>query len=329
MDFEAMIRTDNDLLALALKWHKSGRGVAVATVLETWGSAPRSVGSLLIIAEDGAMEGSVSGGCVEGAVMVEAMDALVDGKARVLEYGVSDDSAFEVGLACGGTIRVLVEAVGATLRAEMLETLVAKKAASEAVAYVVDTQSNQRRLAEPAEFSDRFRMDRSGFEEDGTTFVAVHNSPLRLFIVGGVHIAQYLTPMARAVGMSVTVIDPREAFADPLRFPDDVLVHDWPDEAIDALVPNERTAIVTLTHDPKLDDPALDSALKSKAFYIGCLGSKRTHAKRLVRLDAAGWTEADVARLHAPIGLPLGGRAPAEIAVSIMAEIIQELRSER
>ncbi len=322
-----MIRSDHDLLALALDWHEAGRKVAIATVLETWGSAPRGVGSLLVMDDAGAMEGSVSGGCVEGAVMVEAMDALSDGKPRVLEYGVSDDTAFEVGLACGGTIRILVEAVGASMGEDILRSLVAKKNIAKPVAYVVDLEGGGRRVSDASEFVERFRLDRSGIEEDGRTFVAIHNPPLRLFIVGAVHIAQHLAPMARAVGMLVTVIDPREAFADAARFPDETLVHEWPDEAIDALVPNERTAIVTLTHDPKLDDPALQSALKSKAFYIGCLGSKRTHAKRVARLEESGWTAEDIDRLHAPIGLPLGGRAPAEIAVSVIAEIVQSLRS--
>ena len=322
-----MIRSDHDLLALALDWHEAGRKVAIATVLETWGSAPRGVGSLLVMDDAGAMEGSVSGGCVEGAVMVEAMDALSDGKPRVLEYGVSDDTAFEVGLACGGTIRILVEAVGASMGEDILRSLVASKLSAKPAAYVVDLESNARRVSDASEYVERFRLDRSGIEEDGRTFVAIHNPPLRLFIVGAVHIAQHLAPMARAVGMSVTVIDPREAFADAARFPDETLVHEWPDEAIDALAPNERTAIVTLTHDPKLDDPALQSALKSKAFYIGCLGSKRTHAKRVTRLEESGWTVGDIDRLHAPIGLPLGGRAPAEIAVSVIAEIVQSLRS--
>ena len=323
-----MPRSDQNLLSVALDWLRTGRRVAIATVLETWGSAPRGVGSLLIVDADGAMEGSVSGGCVEGAVLVEALDAMADGAPRILTYGVADETAFEVGLACGGTIRILVEPVGSAMPVEVLETLVSNQAEQKAIAYVVDLEGNKRRTAKPNEFPERFRLDRSGVEPDGRTFVAVHNPPLRLIIIGAVHIAQHLVPMAQAVGMAVSVIDPREAFASPERFPNTELVHDWPDEAVSALTPNARTAIVTLTHDPKLDDPALQAALATDAFYIGCLGSTRTHEKRVARLTEAGWSARDIERLHAPIGLPLGGRAPAEIAVSVIAQIVQTLRSE-
>ena len=314
------------LLETALHWHRGGRAVAVATVIETWGSAPRGVGSLLVIDGDGRMEGSVSGGCVEGAVIMEALDAIPTGKARLLDYGVSDDEAFAVGLACGGRIRVLVEPVGGTLPVTLLEGLVAAIAAKEPVAYVIDLTSEARRLASSAEFFDRFRLDRSGTEEDGQTFVAVHNPPLRMIVVGAVHIAQALLPMARACGFDPVLIDPRGAFGSADRFPGETIVEDWPDEAMAALAPDSRTAVVTLTHDPKLDDPAITQTLRSKAFYLGCLGSTRTHAKRVARLEEAGFSPEEIARIHAPVGLDLGGRAPAEIAVSIMAQVVRTLR---
>ncbi len=318
-----------DLPKLALDWHKAGRGVAVATVVETWGSAPRAVGSQLVIDADGAMEGSVSGGCVEGAVIMEAIGALEDGKTRLLEYGVSDDEAFAVGLACGGRIRVLVEPVGSAMPVALLEDLVARRDQVTPVAYVTDLSTGVPRLAGQDAYPERFRLDRSGVEDDGRTFVAIHNPPLRMIIVGAVHIAQALAPMARACGYTPVIIDPRGAFGSAARFPGETILDDWPDEAMAKLRPDTRTAVVTLTHDPKLDDPAIMAALRSDIFYLGCLGSTRTHAKRVARLKEAGYSEQEIARIHAPVGLDIGGRQPAVIAVSIMAEVTQALRQAR
>lgn len=308
----------------ALAWHRAGTGAALATVLQTWGSAPRRVGAQLVVGGDGRIEGSVSGGCVEGAVIVEALEALEDGQHRVLEFGVSDDDAFAVGLACGGTIRVLVEPVGAALPEDLLADLVAARAARRSMAYEVNIDTGARRLTDA--HPERLRMDRSGFEEDGQTFVAVHNPPLRLIVVGAVHIAQALVPMARIAGYDPVVIDPREAFASPERFPQTRLLHDWPDEAVAGIGLDARTALVLLTHDPKLDDPALEAGLRSDVFYIGALGSKRTHAKRVERMQEAGHDAAQIARINGPVGLDIGAAGPSEIAVSILAQMTAVLR---
>ncbi|MEP3844863.1 MAG: XdhC family protein [Paracoccaceae bacterium] len=310
---------------LALEWHKAGRRAALATVIETWGSAPRRAGAQLVIAGDGEMQGSVSGGCVEGAVVVEALEALEQGQARVLEYGVSDDDAFAVGLACGGTIRVLVEPVGATLSEDMLDAIVATRATRGQLAYVADLNSQDRTLVTDG-YPARFAQDKSGVEEDGQTFVGIHNPPLRLAIVGGVHIAQALVPMARIAGYDPVIIDPREAFGAQSRFPDTKVINDWPDDALAEMGLDARTALVLLTHDPKIDDPALHLALKSKAFYIGALGSKRTHAKRVTRLEDAGFSADEIARIHGPIGLNIGSVNPQEIAISVIAQMTQTLR---
>lgn len=309
---------------LALEWHRAGRGAALATVIETWGSAPRRTGAQLVIAGDGEMQGSVSGGCVEGAVVVEALEALEDGRARVLEYGVSDGDAFAVGLACGGTIRILVEPVTARMAA-LLDDLVAARANRQRMAYVARLDDFSQRLTQDG-FEARFASDRSGVEADGKTFVAIHNPPLRLIIVGGVHIAQALAPMARTLGYAPVIVDPREAFASAERFPDTELLHDWPDEALSRIGVDARTGVVLLTHDPKLDDPALHIALGSEAFYIGALGSTRTHAKRLDRLSAAGFAPEQVRRIRGPVGLDIGAASPQEIAVSIIAQMTQVLR---
>jgi xanthine dehydrogenase accessory factor len=315
----------------ALAWHRDGHQAALATVLETWGSAPRQVGSQLAISGSGEMIGSVSGGCVEGAVVTEALEALADGKPRILTYGVTDDTAFAVGLACGGTIRILVEPVGDSgpaLRPELLADLVAARASHAPVALVTHPESWKRALVQPGEdaaVDARFRSDRAGMEEDGR-FIAVHNPPLRLIVVGAVHIAKPLLTIARACGYAPTLIDPRDAFGSSARFPGETILNDWPDEALAGLGPDARTAVVTLTHDPKLDDPALEIALRSPVFYIGSLGSQKTHARRVERLTAKGFKPDEIARIHAPVGLAIGARTPAEIAVAIMAQITASLR---
>jgi len=316
----------------ALAWAQGGRPAALATVIETWGSAPRPVGSQLAISGEAELVGSVSGGCVEGAVVAEAVEALADGEPRILEYGVSDAEAFAVGLACGGRIRVLVDPVGVGrgLPPDLLAALVSARAARTPVALAVRPGDWEHRLVtgngDPLwpEAAGALVADRSGFA--GDWFLGVHNPPLRMAIVGAVHIAQALVPMAAIAGYDVLVVDPREAFATPARFPGAALVHDWPDAALAAFGLDTRTAVVTLTHDPKLDDPAIRAALAAPVFYIGCLGSTRTHAKRVARLTEAGFDEAAIARIHAPIGADIGAQAPAEIAVAILSQITERLR---
>ena len=326
------MRADHDQIPeAALAWHRAGKGAALATVIETWGSAPRQAGSQLAVSGAGEMVGSVSGGCVEGAVITEALDALADRKSRIMTFGVSDETAFAAGLACGGTIRVLVEPVGEGAEAlpeVLLADLVTARAAPRALAVVTTPATWGRRLVPPGQdpaTDARFKSDRSGMEEDGR-FIAIHNPPLRLIVVGAVHIAQPLLQIARTCGFAPTLIDPRGAFGSEARFPGETILDDWPDEALAALKPDARTAIVTLTHDPKLDDPAIRAALASPAFYLGCLGSTRTHAKRVDRLTAEGFTEGQIAKIHAPVGLDIGAKSPAEIAVSVMAQIIESLR---
>jgi xanthine dehydrogenase accessory factor len=310
----------------ALAWIRSGQGAALATVIETWGSAPRRVGAQMVVSSAGEMEGSVSGGCVEGAVVLEALEALEEGQGKLLEYGVSDGDAFAVGLACGGTIRVLVEPIGTGgMPIEMLEALVEARAARTPVAYVTALDGSTRTLVREGN-EERFRKDRSGIEEDGKTFVAIHNPPLRLVVVGAVHIAQALVPMAQIAGFDPYVIDPREAFGSQARFPDARVINDWPDAALCDFGVDTRTALVLLTHDPKLDDPALHIGLGSGAFYIGALGSKRTHAARVERMTDAGFNAHTIARINGPVGLDIGASGPAEIAVSILAQIIESLR---
>ncbi len=320
----------------ALTWHREGRGAALATVVETWGSAPRPAGSQLAISGTGQIMGSVSGGCVEGAVVTEALDAMADGIPRLLSFGVSDETAFAVGLACGGTIKVLVEPVAPW--AGLLAELVAARAERRAVAYRVNLDDWSREVlaagvdcvADARLRSDKAGVDKTGVDKTGVEeghFTVPHNPPLRMIVVGAVHIAQPLIAMARLAGYDPSLIDPRSTFGAAERFPGEVILDDWPDDALKSLVPDARTAIVTLSHDPKLDDPAIHFALRSPAFYLGCLGSKKTHVRRLERLQAAGFAPEEIARVHAPVGLDIGAKTPAEIAISILAQITQVLRS--
>ncbi|WP_336097272.1 XdhC family protein [Roseovarius sp. CH_XMU1461] len=313
----------DDIPEQALAWFREGRGAALATVVETWGSAPRRVGSQLAISGAGEIAGSVSGGCVEGAVVAEALDAIERGSSATLTFGVSDDDAFAVGLGCGGTIRVMVEPLGSVLSEALMAELVAARAAQEPVAVI----SGGDRPAEITRegFEARFRQDLSGFEADGR-FVTIHNPSLRLIVVGAVHIAQALVPMARIAGYDVVIVDPRESFASAARFPGERLVDDWPDEALAALGIDARTAVVVLSHDPKIDDPALMAALRSEAYYIGALGSTRSRDKRAVRLGLLGASAEEIARIQGPVGLDIGAATPAEIAVSTLAEMIAVLR---
>jgi xanthine dehydrogenase accessory factor len=219
------------------------------------------------------------------------------------------------------------------VKAKILDQLLAARAANRAAALVTDLDSGQQSLVVGDSGGDdlapanrdavraAIAQDASGILEGTRLFVHVFNPPERLIVVGAVHISQVLAPMAALAGYNVTVIDPRRAFATDTRFPDVAMIADWPDEAMERLKPDARTAIVTLTHDPKIDDPALAAALASPAFYIGALGSTRTHAKRRERLQTRGFAEADLARIHGPIGLAIGARTPAEIAISIMAQL--------
>ncbi|MGI9391455.1 MAG: XdhC family protein [Boseongicola sp.] len=324
------MKSHDQIPETALEWIDAGRAVALATVIRTWGSAPRPVGAQLAISADDSFQGSVSGGCVEGAVIVEAQDAIRSGDCRIMEFGVSDETAFEVGLACGGEIEVMVEPIGHGQgpKVEELRDLVAMRAAREPVVWEVNTKTWSRRLRRrdpgDSELDAQFRTDKS--RREGAVFQAVHNPPLRLIVVGAVHIAQPLVQMAKLAGYDVVLCDPRDSFASAERFPGETFLDGWPDEALARIGVDARTAVVALCHDPKIDQPALEIALESEAFFIGALGSKRTHAKRVVALTEAGHSAESIKRISGPIGLDIGASSPAEIAVSIIAEMTERLR---
>ena len=296
---------DNDsVLAAADAW--KGARLALATVVSTWGSAPRPRGSHMIVHEDGRFEGSVSGGCVESDILATAAEVIAGAPAQLKHYGVADAAAWEVGLPCGGEIDVLVQPVSdAGFPPALLAEIAEARARGERLSIATDTTTGQSVIG-----------DRAG------AFVNRYDPPRRLLIVGAVQIAQALSSLARELGIAVTVIDPRARFLTDERFPGVTLDDRWPDEAITALRPDPATAIVTLSHDIKIDDPALQAALASPASYVGALGSRRSHAARRDRLAAAGVSQAALDRIDAPVGLDIGAIGPAEIALSIAAAMV-------
>jgi xanthine dehydrogenase accessory factor len=298
---------DDDLQTLmkAKAWHDAGHKVALATVIATWGSAPRRQGAHLAIREDGLFEGSVSGGCVESDVITEAKELLEAGSgARTLEYGVADETAWRVGLACGGRIEILVQRLEDDGFSPALIARLEQGAASgEAITLATDPATGLT------------------IEAPEGPFVRPYPPPRRLAIIGAVHIAQSLVSFAQALGIAVTVIDPRGLFAADARFAGLDLDRRWPDEALAEWRPNAASAVVALTHDPKLDDVALAAALRSPAYYIAALGSRKNHGNRRERLAAQGFDSAALDRIHGPAGLAIGAANPPEIALSIAAQM--------
>ena len=330
------------------QWRQDNEKIAIITVVETWGSAPRPVGSKMVTTQSGGIAGSVSAGCVEGAVIEEAAIVMSTGKPRLVEFGVADETAWGVGLACGGKIKVFIEP-GLSIDSiyHVLKENLVNGIPFFTITYLdgSEEQTNKKLLVEPGgkqigdldwpkegnkildEALNYLANEKSGTITDSAganLFIDVQPLPPKLIIVGAVHLSVPLITIANTIGFETILIDPREAFASHERFPHvDQLVQRWPDEALQELTLDKSAYIVVLTHDPKLDDPALLSALNSDARYIGALGSRRTNQKRFERLRDAGLTEDQLSRLHAPIGLDLGGRSSNEIAISIMAEIVQ------
>jgi xanthine dehydrogenase accessory factor len=325
------------------RWHDEKQAVALATVVQTWGSAPRKVGAKMALTPDGAISGSVSGGCVEGAVFAEGTAALEANRPKLLHYGVADETAWDVGLACGGTIEVFVEPLdtavyhfihtliqndeaGASITVirgpeALLGRKLAVSRAGERVGTLGDPALDAQAVAAEAPLVHPQRVQLS---EEVEVFIDTVRPAPTLIMVGGVHIAIALTSYAKTLGYRTLVIDPRRAFGSDERFPHvDKLIQAWPDKAFEAVKITPETAVALLTHDPKIDDPALKIILKANPFYIGALGSNKTHNKRIERLRGYGFNDGEIGRIHGPIGLDIGAQTPEEIALAIMAEIVQ------
>lgn len=337
-----------ELLPIIDRWRGEDKAVALATVVRIYGSAPLPLGAKMAISSTGEMAGSVSGGCVEGAVVQEALACLAAGQPKLLTYGITDELAQSVGLACGGAIEVFVtplaphasphyafeQAVRGGQLAALATTLTG--AAPGAALYLRpdgasvgalgDSRLDEAASARASECFTTLQPTRLAVTIDADAvelFIDVQPPPPRLWIVGAVHIAAALVTFAKALGFCTIVIDPRAAFATPERFGHaDELIARWPQEVLTAANLDAAACVVVLTHDDKIDNPALVAALRSPARYIGALGSRKTHAKRLAALRELGVDEAQLARIHAPIGLDIGARRPEEIALAIMAEIV-------
>lgn len=302
---------DREVLEHARDWFAEGRGVWLVTVVETWGSAPRPPGALLALRDDGLVVGSVSGGCVEDDLIKRVQTGERVGKPSMIVYGVAKEEAARFGLPCGGTLRLLQEPV---TDVKWIDEVLERTSRQELLVRTLDLETGQATLA-PAQRGETFSFD-------GKTARAVFGPRYRLLMIGAGQLSRVLAEMAKALDFQVFVCDPREEYYTTLELPQVTWLPGMPDDAIAAFRPDAHTAVVALTHDPKLDDLALIEALKSPAFYVGALGSRRNTGKRRDRLALFELSPDEIARLHGPIGLHIGSRTPAEIAVAILAEIV-------
>jgi len=330
-----------ELLGTVEGWLAQNRSIALATVTRTWGSAPRREGAKMAVTDEMAMVGSVSGGCIEGTVIEEAVTILKTRQARLLHFGVADETAWGVGLTCGGNVDVFVEpldyswwqtlqsvvdnnelAISVTALSGSLTGEKLLLNSSGVVQYATTRLSTEmtRQLCTAAQHAQQSQQKTL---DDQTVFIDVVAPKPHLILIGGVHVAVPLQVIARQAGFRVSIVDPRKAFATQERFPDvETILYNYPDKALLQLGLDQNTYLAVLTHDPKIDDKALLTALPAHIPYVGVLSSRRTHHKRVQRLQEAGLSDALIAQIRTPIGLNIGGRKPEEIAVAIMAEII-------
>ncbi|MEN3113243.1 XdhC family protein [Uliginosibacterium paludis] len=308
-----MDSVDLQVLATARRWAAEGRRFAWVTVARTWGSAPRPPGAWLVLREDGLVEGSVSGGCIEDDLVMRMRDGRLAGKRPfALVYGVTKEEAERIGLPCGGTLEVLIEPQP---DAALLDELAERLSQRQLVAKSVDLSSSLVTLSAAGRGA--------AMRWDGERLLTVHGPQWRLLIIGAGQISRYLAQMALALDYEVTVCEPREEYGPGWDVPGTRLVSSMPDDTLLEMVPDAHCAVVALTHDPKLDDMVLLEALRSPAFYVGAVGSRLNNAKRRERfLQHFDFSEEELARLHGPVGLPIGSHTPPEIAVAILAEMV-------
>src|SRR5579862_1758706 len=306
-----MDSVDIEVLRSAEAWRKAGHRVTFGTIVKTWGSAPRPVGALVVIRDDGQVVGSVSGGCVEDDLVdkVRAGSVAKD-KPQLITYGVTNEEATRWGLPCGGTLELVMEPVTEkSAFGELLETISKQQLVSRTLQMDTGAVSMKPGSADDV------------LEFDGRVLTTVHGPRWRLFLIGAGQLTRYLAEMARMLDYQVLVIDPRQEYADGWDLKNVQLDRGMPDDAIAAANLDGHSAVVALTHDPKLDDLALMEALKSPAFYVGAIGSKKNNDSRRVRLKEFDLSEGEIARLRGPVGLYIGSKTPPEIAVAILAEM--------
>jgi xanthine dehydrogenase accessory factor len=324
-----------DALHAARTWLERDGRVAVATVVHTWGSAPVDVGGQLVVAADGSFQGSVSGGCIEGEVIAEAEEILDHGQPKTLAFGVADETAWSVGLPCGGQVRVFLERLDRSSGGlDLVNRALQARDGRSGLVIRTRLADGQRQVFErntpglPEDIEGRFRSGESKLLDtpEGDVFVHALLPPARIVVIGATHISQIVCEIARLANYEIMVVDPRTAFATGDRFRGVAMRTEWPQDALPQIGLDPYTALLVLAHVSHIDDEALKVALRSECRYIGALGSHRNHSKRTERLRAAGFTETEIARIKNPIGLEIGARSPAEIAVSIMAEVILAVR---
>jgi len=304
-----MDSVDLEVLQKGLQWQNDGHRVTLATVVKTWGSSPRPVGSMLVLRDDGLLAGSVSGGCIE-ADLIDRVHTAPPSRPEVLTYGGSAAECHRFRLPCGGTLQLVLEAAPAT---HILQAILDAIAQHKQVGRRLDFASGHSSLYTP-------HIDEAT-QFDGQSLTAVHGPRWRLLVIGAGQISRHLAQMAQALDYRVLVCDPREEYSAAWDIAGPELVRGMPDDAVSAFMPDARSAVIALTHDPKLDDMALLEALKSAAFYVGAVGSNANNLKRRERLCLFDLSAAEIGRLHGPVGLPIGSRTPPEIAVSILAEL--------
>jgi xanthine dehydrogenase accessory factor len=311
-----MDSTDLEVLRGAIRWHRQGQLVWLITVVATWGSGPRQPGAMMAINSQGSVLGSVSGGCLEDDLVDRVRNQHTAEKPELLTYGITGEEAARFGIPCGGQIRILVEPLTSI---DWTEEVLLRIERHELVARTFDIRTGQTTL-QPS-------MRGALVQFDGTVLKTIYGPRWRLLIIGAGQTSRMLAEMAKALDFEVLICDPRQEYAAEWKIPGTRIVPGMPDDVVVEIQPDPHTAIVALTHDPKLDDMALLEALRSNAFYVGALGSKKNQQKRRERLMHFELSATDIARLHGPVGLPIGSRTPGEIALSVMAEIIAEKNS--
>ncbi|PMS38756.1 putative sulfurylase large subunit (molybdopterin cytosine dinucleotide biosynthesis) /predicted sulfurylase small subunit (molybdopterin cytosine dinucleotide biosynthesis) [Trinickia symbiotica] len=306
-----MESVDLEVLRSSVRWLEDGHRVLLVTVVKTWGSSPRPQGAMLAVRDDGLVVGSVSGGCIEDDLIDRVRRAGIEQtRPEAVKYGISAEEAHRFGLPCGGTIELVLEPL---TQASRIEELCHDVEAGRLVARTLDLETGIATLA-AAQATD-------GLEFDGKRLLTIHGPRYRMLVIGAGQLSRYLASIAVGLDYQVTICDPREEYTDEWDVPGTTVVRTMPDDTVLDMRLDERSAVIALTHDPKLDDLALMEALKTPAFYVGALGSRRNNAARRERLKEFDLTDAELARLHGPVGIYIGSRTPPEIAISILAEV--------
>ena len=326
---------DKKILEKAYEWIKDNQKVVMITVVETWGSSPQPIGSKMIVNENRDFIGSVSGGCIESFIIEESLKIITKKELfKIKKFKVANENAWNVGLSCGGEITVYLEKID--FKKKTLKKIIQNIKKKLEFALLTDLSTGENEIFEKNkilkknfvkfinEINFLFKSKNSRIIKDTNIFVECYKNPLKVIVVGAVHIAQYLTDFANKLNFEIYIIDPRNYFGTEKRFPNVRVIKEWPNEAFKKIKTNSNCALIGLTHDPKIDDIAIKYALKKKFFYIGALGSKETHKKRCNRLKKGGFTQLQINSIHGPIGINLGGKSASEIALSIIAQLVNE-----